>query len=456
VRGQTLEFAKEGKDMAVLRILGVVISLLVSVAVGRAQTYSLTETPQVGVCYRLKLGMKLSGEIRVSKDGQRVPLKLAATAEHEFPERILSVAKTGLPDKTARVYERAQALIVVDGERSLRQLRNDRKLIVVQRPKDRALVYSTGGPLLHEELELTGEHFDTLALSGLLPGKAVALGETWKVNNAVTQALCNFEGLTEQNLNCKLEQVKDDMAQVSVSGSATGIELGALVKATIDATYEYDLKSNHLTRLDWSQKDERGQGPASPATSVESRVVLTRTPLTQPEVLSDAALVSVPDGLEPPPVLTDLEYHDSKGRFDMVYGRDWQTVGQSDEHLVMRLMDAGDFVAQATLTPWTKAEKGKHLTPDEFHQAMMDTPGWELEQELQAGPVPNANGNWVYRLSALGQLDGTKVMQNFYLIAGPDGDQVVLVFTMTPKQADRLGNRDLSMAANVDFPKRKK
>jgi len=39
-----------------------------------------------------------------------------------------------------------------------------------------------------------------------------------------------------------------------------------------------------------------------------------------------------------------------------------------------------------------------------------------------------------------------------WIVAGPNGEQVVIVFTMTPKQADRLGTRDLSLAANIDFP----
>src|SRR2546422_736125 len=87
------------------------------------------------------------------------------------------------------------------------------------------------------DMSLSGEHFDTLALAGLLPGRAVSLGETWKIPNAVAQALCNFEGLTEQNLLGKLDEVKDQVARVTVTGSATGIDLGALAKLSVEATY---------------------------------------------------------------------------------------------------------------------------------------------------------------------------------------------------------------------------
>jgi hypothetical protein len=312
------------------------------------------------------------------------------------------------------------------------------------------------GPLTREELELMSEHLDSLAVTGLLPAKSVAIAETWKIANPIVQALCNFEGLTAHDLVGKLEEVKDQVARVSVTGSANGIDLGALAKLTLQATYLYDLNTRRLTRLEWQQKDERGQGPASPATAVRVTTTLTRAEIAKPAALSDVALISVPEGFEPPLPMTQLEYHDAKSRFNLLHGRDWQTVSRSDEHLVMRLMERGDFVAQVTLTPWTQADKGKHLTPEEFQQAMADTPGWEPQQELQAGEVATDGGRWIYRISQMGLLDGTKVMQNFYLVAGPDGEQVVLTFTMTPKQTDRLGTRDLSLAGGIEFPSSRK
>jgi hypothetical protein len=49
-------------------------------------------------------------------------------------------------------------------------------------------------------------------------------------------------------------------------------------------------------------------------------------------------------------------------------------------------------------------------------------------------------------------MDGLAVVQNFYLVAAPGGEQVVLAFTMTPKQADKLGARDLSLVGSLDVP----
>jgi hypothetical protein len=416
------------------------------------QTYSLSETARVGDCFRIQMQMSLSGEIRISKNGAAEALPLKATAVHDFAERTLSVDAAHVPNKSARAYDKAETAITVHGETSKRVLRPERRLCVAQRYKDDAVLYSPAGMLTREELELTAEQFDTLSLLGLLPAQRVPVGQTWKVANTVAQALCGFEGLTEQNLVCKLESVTGQVAHVTISGTASGIDLGAMAKLTIDAAYDYSLDKKRLTRLQWKQKDNRDQGPASPATSIESTTTLTRAAIDVPETLSDVALVGVPDGFEPPPGLLQLEYRDPRGRFSLLHAREWHTVSQSEEHLVMRLMERGDFVAQVTVTPWTKAEKGTHLTPVEFREAMSKTQGWQPEEELQAAEVPTDGGRWIYRISTTGQLDGVKVMQNFYLVASPNGDQVVLAFTMSPKQADRLGTRDISLAANLDFP----
>ena len=74
------------------------------------------------------------------------------------------------------------------------------------------MVYSPAGPLTRPEIDLTSEHFDSLSVVGLLPGKAVAIGDTWKIANTVAQALGGFEGVTEHTLTGKLDEIKEDIA----------------------------------------------------------------------------------------------------------------------------------------------------------------------------------------------------------------------------------------------------
>lgn len=428
------------------------VALLLALAGGaRAQTHSLAEALQAGDYFRVQLEMRLEGEIRVAREGAVVPLKLLAEAKHAYPERILQTNGSGLAIKSARFYETAAAVIQVDGDKNEKALRAERRLLVAQRHKDQFTLYCPAGPLTRGELELTSEHLDTLAITGVLPGKDVAVGDTWKLTPAVAQALCGFEGLTNHELMGKLDDVKDGVAFLRIEGGAGGIDRGALVKITVRGNGRFDLQSKRLTFLEWTQKDERDQGPASPASTMTASTRVTRTPSPAVAALSDVALVSVPDGLEVNKGQTQLVLRDPKNRYELVHGREWQQVGQSGDYQILRLLDRGDFIAQVSITPWPKTAPGKHATPEEFQQAMARTPGWELQETLQVGEIPSDAGRWVFRASALGMLDGLRVVQTFYLVAGPKGDQLLLTFLMTPKQADKLGTRDLEVVGGVSF-----
>jgi len=438
--------------MVAWRVLGTLGAVLVAAQTVAAQTVPLAETVRPGDCFRVRLDMSLNGEMHVWKEGEKINLPLEATAAHEYTERALAAGQ--LVDRAARLYDTAKAVIKVNGAGAERTLRPERRLLVAQHCQEGGVVFSTAGALRREEVDLT-QHFDTLSVPGLLPGKEAAVGDTWKVADAAAVGLCGFDALAEQTLTCKLEGVADGQAVVSVKGPATGIEDGAQVKLTVDATARFDLQAKRVVAVEWTQQEEHDMGPVNPAATVKTTWKLRRSAVEQPDGLKDTALVSVPDAPEPPAALLAVEFDEPKGRFGMRHGRDWHMVSQTDEHVVFRLLERGELVAQVTLTPWTAAAAGQHQSPEDFTKQVNATPGWEPDKELQAGELPGG-GRWVYRQSVLGRLDGAEVLQNFYLVAAPGGQQVAVTFTLSPKQADRLGTRDAEFVSALEVPAAKK
>jgi hypothetical protein len=47
-----------------------------------------------------------------------------------------------------------------------------------------------------------------------------------------------------------------------------------------------------------------------------------------------------------------------------------------------------------------------------------------------------------------------KVVQNFFLLAAPSGEQVVITFTMKPGQAAKIGSKDMTLVGSIGFPKK--
>jgi len=441
--------------MATWRTPGVWVALLCVAPAASAQTHTLIETPRPGDCFKYELAMTLKGELRVNREGKTTAIPLVASANHLFAERVLEAPDKGLPEKVARFYALAKSTVAIDGvSGGTRAIRDDRRLIVAQRPKDQHLVYSPAGPMTREELELVSQHFDTLTLTGVLPSKAVPTGERWKVGNETVQALCQFEALVTNEVTAKLDEVADGFASISIGGNASGIELGALAKVTISGRAKFEILAKRLVSIEWTQKDERDQGPASPAATVEATTIVKRSAIEQPRDLSDSALESVPRGFDVPPALALVYHRDAQQRYDLAVSRDWHLVAQTEQHIVLRLIDRGDLVAQVSFTPWTKADKGKHVDPEEFKQAMAAAPGWQLDEVLEANEIPADNGRWLYRISARGTMEDVKVVQTFYIVTNPDGEQVVATFTMKPGQVGKLGSRDLTLVGSIGFLKK--
>jgi hypothetical protein len=441
--------------MAAWRTSGLLAVLLALPAAGKGQTYNLTEAPKPGDTFRVAVETDLAGALKVVQDGKENSIKISARNEHVILERVLK-ADAGVARKSARFYEKASCAAEIGGEKTSRGLRDDFRLVVAQRHDDSLLCYSPAGPLTRPELEVISEHFDTLSLTGLLPEKEVAVGDSWKISNATAQALCLFEGLVSQDLTGRLKEVKNGQAVIAVEGKAAGIELGASVKLEITAAARFDVLKRRLVALEWKQKDARDQGPASPASEAESTTTLKRELLTdEPKELSRAALAGVPQEDEPQEVLKLLQHRDPAGRYALLYPRDWHVVTQTESHLVLRLLDRGDFIAQATIAGWKKADPGKHTDPQDFQKVIGAAPGWEIEEVVESAEVPTDEGRWLYRVTAKGTLDGAKVVQSFILLAGPQGDQVVVTFTMKPANAARIGTRDVALVNAIEFAGKK-
>lgn len=436
-----------------MRHAATLFALLALAPVARAQVM-LAEAPAAGDCARYTVELDLTGKLIVTQEGAQQAIPLAAKARHVFAERTLAAAD-GLPARSVRHYSSAAASAVVGGEKSDRALPADRALVVTVRSSDGPFGFSPAGPLTRDELDLVTEHFNPQCLAGLLPGKAVNVGDTWAVGPAAAQCACLFDGLVKNDLKGTLTAAADGKATFTVEGTAEGIENGAKVTLAVAATGTFDTAAKRVVALTWKQKDDRELGPVAPASRIEATVTLTREPLAQPpKELADAALAAVPAG-DIPAALTHLRFTDPKGRYAFVYPRDWHITGQTEQHLILRLLDKGEFIAQATVISWKKADAGKHTPADEFKRAVGGAPGWVASRVLEDAETTAPGGRWVYRIAAEGKMDDLPVVQSFNLIAGPDGDQAAVTFAMKPDKLNAVGTRDRELVNALTFPAKK-
>lgn len=428
------------------------IALAAAASPTLAQAVNLAEKSALGDKSRYVIDLELKGNLFITVEGGRQSMPLEAKARHSFTERIITMTD-GLPTTSARLYTEATASVTLAADKSERSLPEDRRLIVALRQREGRTCFALAGPLTRDELELVSDHFNPQCLPGLLPGKVVNVGDSWTLTPAVTQIACLFDATIKANLSGKLTDLKDGIASFTIEGTAEGIETGAKVALTVSAVGAFDVNAGRVVALTWKQRDEREQGAVNPASRVEATVTLKRQQLAaEPRELSDQALAAVPTA-NPPAQLLFLKRSDPKGRYQMLHARDWHVTGQTDAHLILRLLDRGEFIAQATVTVWNKVEPGKHLPTEEFKRAVATAPGWVAGKVLVDREVA-AGGRWVYQLTVEGKMEETPVVQNFFLIAGPNGEQIAVTVAARPEKVKAIANRDLHLVNGIEFGKK--
>src|SRR5690606_36572151 len=128
------------------------------------------------------------------------------TATFRYAERRLPAAgRDEAACRALRHYNAAQSDINVGGQRSSPRLRNERRRLVIRIERGVISPYCLDGPLTSKEVELLPSLGDSLLLAALLPGREIAVGETWIPNPWVAPALAGAEAALNSNLTARLE-----------------------------------------------------------------------------------------------------------------------------------------------------------------------------------------------------------------------------------------------------------
>jgi len=437
------------------RNLLIIVAIVATTSRVQAQPILLGEQAKLGEHFRYELELSVEGRIKTEREGKTEAMALTAAATHKFVERVENIEQSGGIGKAVRYYETAVSTSKVGSEVNKRELPIDRRLTVAVRNADGTLHFSPAGPLTRDELGLIGEHFDTLCLPTLLPGKEVQVGGTWKLANDTTQHVCQFEGLVKNELVGTLTAVKDGLATFTITGAAEGVETGASARLTVQATGKFDIAAKRITELTWEQTDDRSQGAVTPASDVKAKITLKRAVvIEEPKELSAEARAKVPED-KVPATMTQLRYVDSDSKYSFTYSRDWHVVGRTSDHLILRLLEKNQFVAQATFSSWKKSEAGKHTSVDDFKAVVANVKTWQADGIFEEGEVPVAEGCWLYSVAMKGKQNEAAVVQTFYLLAGPTGDQVAVTVLAAADNAKKVAGKDTELIKTIQLTAKK-
>lgn len=319
---------------------------------------AITPNSRYQVQIRVQLQGALSAPVEKGKPEPK-PLPLTGESSIDYDERILSLDRAGKVDRAIRVFRR------IDFERKLGDtpqkatLRPSVSRVVQVRMNNTEVPFSPDGPLTWGEIDLLRTDVFTPALVGLLPDKAVNVGERWKASSEAVKELTDFEQIEEGGLECRLERVVTEdrhrLARVSLNGTVRGTNEDGQARQQIEGFFTFDLDDKYLSYLTLNGKHVLLSPEGKEVGKVEGRFVLSRRPTTRGDELSDASLRGL--ALEPGAENTRLLYENDDLKISFLYPRRWRVSGVQGRQVTLDSADGNGLML--TLDSLQKIPTGK-------------------------------------------------------------------------------------------------
>jgi hypothetical protein len=391
--------------------------------------------------------------------GPEKALKLSVDARFEYGERRLAGTGREAPSLRAiRHYDLAKATIEAGDQTSISTLRKSQRLVVAHGQLEGIELFSPSGPLTYGEQELLRIPGDSLAVLGLLPDSAVDEDESWKAADWVLPLFAGIEAVEKGELTCQLESVSATEARIRFGGDVKGATVGAASVVRIDGHWAYDRIQKIVSRMEWTQTEQRAIGAVSPGLDVVARSKMIRKIAERPLRLTDRDLADLP--LEPNDANRLLMFDAPAWNVRFYHDRRWHLFHQTSDVALLRLLDKGGLIAQCNIKKIADAEPGKHLAREQFLADIERALGKNFEEIVQTETLKLKEGLFVERVVVVGSVlrkntknepEPSPMQWIYYLVANSEGRQVSFVFSVDPAQVKELDNRDLSIVAGIEF-----
>jgi len=452
---------------------------------------------------RVRVSLDVTGELVAPSGPQaaaiRVPVEMAARFDFdEVPAEVqpapaaveLAAADgqqsgeplsgTGTPP-VRRQFRDASASMRYGDTTTRVALEPDARRLLVARRGTTPTPYLADGFLSGDECDLLDTPFDSLLLDDLLPGRPVAVGQTWELPADLTAGLLAIDTVESGGIEARVEEVADGRAKVAltgvIDGAVDGVPTHVMLEGTCTAAARLapaadgDQSPRHalygrVTGVSAVIRERRQASHVAPGFAVEARLQVARTVADRSAgeadrsageaeggrgVATAAAAAGLPRrrGAGCP---GQVWYRDPQGRFDLVHDTRWRRVEDGANGLVMRLVDRGALVGQCSIT--TLAAAARSALP-----GVADVKR-DVEQSL-AGQVvrvdaererDRADGLREVRVASSGTAGRLPFGWVHYVIAAADGRRASVTFMFEESMRERFGDADRLLVESLRLP----
>lgn len=426
-------------------------------------------TPEQEQTDRVRFKLDVAGEIfaPAGRDAPPVRRPIVVDARFDFLETVRTT-ESGIAAR--RCYRDAAAEVRVDGASRATRLADDARDISVVLRGTTPAPHLEGGFLSREELDLLETPFDPLLLDRLLPGRSVAVAESWPVAADAAAGLLAIDTIESGGLEATLETVENGEATVKVTGIVDGAADGVPTHVTVEGTVTVNASGDStaamlegpVMRAEVALRERREASHVSPGFDVEARLTAVRTPHadagrhaaesasgTTAAARVGAGMGSRRQGTGRP----GFVWHgDAARRYDLVYDDRWRVIEDGVEGLVMRFVDRGALVAQCSVTALPRAASQSPPSIAEVERDIEKSLAGQFGRIEHSSEAARSDGVRIVRVAVAGRAGDLPFRWIHHVLTDAAGHRLAVTCMLEQSLEKRFGAADRELIDGISLP----
>ena len=387
------------------------------------------------------------------EDATQTTFPLKVENKYKFDERFLSERKS----KLVRHYQEAESNISIGKGHRKNCLEPANGLVLIHRVAENHgtknwTLTASGKTLEEAQYDMLAVPFNTVIVDRLCSHRNVHKGYSWQPDDQLVAEAILIDAVDVNDIEIKVLGNNNDIVELLISGHAEGVIDGANSKVSVNGTASFDTRIGRLTKFRISMNEDRSPSQAAPGYKAIIELETTISPSTHPERLSQQVIRSLGDTLADDSLLFEAK----SGRFSLKHDRDWKIVSDQGNAVALRLISAGDPIAQCTVFDLPDLPADKPLKVANFKKLVTEM---ITDESIGIDKIQEAftrDGKHVLRVSANGKQATADLRWNYYHIADKQGQRLLFIFTMEEKLVEEVGIADQYLVESVVFKGRNK
>jgi len=435
-----------------------------------AEPLLLSDHRRVGETTRIKMTLDVSGQMipestaddRSSADKEppanaaanaaanaNAAIDMTVKAQIAYSEKWLAAENPQRPLAAVRHYDLAQAQLAVGSQSVETDLGEENRLVAVDMSGEGLGIYSLNGHLSRWELELIDTPAKSMTIYGLLPERPVNRGDRWTPRDTALAQFLNVDGITLNECDCGLVDVKNRVAIIEISGSIVASVAGVATEIDVDGNYRYDLAWKRVNWCELHLTETRAGGLIHPAFKATSAVRVLISPLAASDpATARLSGVNLAGAVGPE---QSLRFAGRGHGYTFLHDRRWHVSDDRTKSTTLRFVEDNDLVAQCHVAHLQPLPAGKRLGLEEYQAEIKQSLEQRFGQFESARQDERKDGYRILRVSTLGSVDDISVRWIYYHISAPDGQRAAYVFSSEVAKSDVLAESDRLLADSFQF-----